>query len=211
MSTFLLMRKKIFWKIAQYVNLSTGSVHLMRRKIFWKLEAKQSKAKQSKAMSNMSIWPPYSVHTVHCTNLPRQHLRSFFVFAVWCNQTHCFDTTVSATEVSVYNCTIEHFDADVQLWRGCTVHFVNIKTPDTRQPGAVDTLDSFCRLDRRFWHGHNFLDAIASPSTYPRACQSVGKWVSGSVSQWVIVSDWRLLSHLQALRACFTDTQLPTI
>ena len=37
-----------------------------------------------------------------------------------------------------------------------------------------------------------FLDAIASPSTYP--CQ----WLSGSL----IVSDWRLLLHLRALRAC---------
>ena len=40
---------------------------------------------------------------------------------------------------------------------------------------------------------YNFLDAIASPSTYP--CQ----WVSGSL----IVSDWRLLSHLRALWACW--------
>ena len=45
-----------------------------------------------------------------------------------------------------------------------------------------------------------FLDAIASPSTYP--CQ----WVSGSL----IVSDWRLLLHLRALRACFSCPHVET-
>ena len=44
-----------------------------------------------------------------------------------------------------------------------------------------------------------FLDAIASPSTYP--CQ----WLSGSL----IVSDWRLLLHLRALRACFFVEPFP--
>ena len=45
----------------------------------------------------------------------------------------------------------------------------------------------------------NNIDAIASPSTYP-----VSEWVSRSVGQSLIVSDWRLqLSHLRALRACF--------
>ena len=37
-----------------------------------------------------------------------------------------------------------------------------------------------------------FLDAISSPSSFP--CQSVG--------ESLIVSDWRLLSHLRALPAC---------
>ena len=41
-----------------------------------------------------------------------------------------------------------------------------------------------------------FLDAIASPSSYP--CQSVSEWVS----QWLIVSGV-MLSHLQALRVSF--------
>ena len=46
-----------------------------------------------------------------------------------------------------------------------------------------------------------FLDAIASPSSYP--CKvSVGEWVSEWVSEWLIVSDWRKLTHLRALQAC---------
>ena len=32
---------------------------------------------------------------------------------------------------------------------------------------------------------------------------SVSQWVGQWVSGWLIVSDWRLLSHLRALRACF--------
>ena len=45
----------------------------------------------------------------------------------------------------------------------------------------------------------SFLDAIASPSTYP------GHWVSESVSESVsnVFRFWRLLSHLPSLRACF--------
>ena len=66
------------------------------------------------------------------------HLCSFFL-AFLCNQTHCFDTAVSACM------DINHFDADVPLWRGCTVHFVNIWTPATRQLGALDTSDYFFR------------------------------------------------------------------
>ena len=51
------------------------------------------------------------------------------------------------------------------------------------------------KLERTFLGGSThggkdiFLDAIASPSTYP--IQSVGEWVGLSM----IVSDWRLLSH----------------
>ena len=45
------------------------------------------------------------------------------------------------------------------------------------------------------WHYATL--AIASPSSYP--CQWVSQWVSESF----IVSDWRLLSHLRALQACF--------
>ena len=60
--------------------------------------------------------------------------------------------------------------------------------PEIDDPDVIDHLDKLVKLMLRYTlHHHSnlphFLDAIASPSTYP--CQ----WVGESFRQWVIVSD----------------------
>lgn len=170
------MRKKIFCKIE--AKLSNMSIWPLGLSIWWGGKYFEN-LKQSKAKPNMSIWPPYSVYTVQCTNLPRQHLRSFLCCTFVQPDRHTVLTQLYLKLKSPY--TIVQLNTLMQMSNFEEVALY-ILSPDTRQLGAVDTLDSFCRLDRRFWHGHNFLDAIASPSTYPRACQSVGEWVSESVS-----------------------------
>ena len=82
------------------------------------------------------------------------------------------------------------------------------------------TMHHFCLVRQCNWHNSrisydevhhqspqaSFLDAIASPSTYP-----MGQWVSGSVSEWFIVSDLEIAIASPSFASFFLNVKLSSI